>query len=72
MVTLIQGDKKKKEARVVLSNNDVFDIIHGLNEIYAHAEENVARYGYEDDKTQRDRYKKCLGEMLKVKAAILL
>lgn len=71
MVKLLEGDKKKKEAKVLLSNNDVFDIIHGLNEIYAHAEENVTQYGYEDDKMQRDRYKKCLGEMLKVKAAIL-
>jgi hypothetical protein len=71
MVTVIVGDKKKKEAKVLLSNNDIFDIIHGLNEIYAHAEENVTKFNYEDDKIQRDRYKKCLNEMLKVKSAIL-
>ena len=71
MVTIIAADKKKKEAKVLLTNNDVFDIIHGLNEIFAHAEENVAKYNDDDDKVQRDRYKRCLDEMLKVKAAIL-
>ena len=71
MVELLNFSTSNQIADVRLTNNDVFDIVNGLNILVANAESDIDQFGGDElDKIQLERYKVCLAGMQEVKAAL--
>jgi hypothetical protein len=71
MVLLLKFSIPNQTANVQLTNNDVFDIVNGLNIMVANAENDIAQFGGDPiDIAQCERYKTCLAEMQAVKEAL--
>lgn len=71
MVSIIQSDKQQKKVDVTLDEQNIYDIITGVNILVANKEEEMNSLGKNradnKDIEQYERYKTLLSEMQKVK-----